>query len=343
MDLLSTPDNPAPPGGRILTIRTHDNVALRVAAWPARNDRSRGTVVIAQGRAEFIEKYFEVVEDLLRRGFAVVTFDWRGQGRSGRTLADGRKGHVRHFDDFRHDFEAVIKQALGPPLGGPLYVLGHSMGGCVALIGAAEGWLRPDRLIVTTPMIALSIVRHHRLTRAIARFLDFVGLGGRFVPGGRAESISMEPFAGNRLSRDEHRYQRNAVLAGLMGEGAIGSPTIGWLRAAYEAMDKLQASGFARAISVPTLLVGAGDDPVCSTAVSETFARALGPGSAFLLIPESRHEVLMESDAIRASFWEAFDAFMPPPSASGSPPQTFDHPLMEPLVTAGDDIAAARR
>lgn len=339
MDLLSTPDNPAPVGGRVSTVRTQDGVALRVATWPARGDGSRGTVVIAQGRAEFIEKYFEVVDDLLRRGFAVVTFDWRGQGRSGRALADGRKGHVRHFDDFRHDVEAVRDQALGPSFDGPLYVLGHSMGGCVALIGAAEGWLKPDRMVVTTPMIALSIVRHHRLTRAVARLLDFAGLGSRFVPGGRVHSISTEPFAGNRLSRDQRRYARNAVLAGLMGEGAIGSPTIGWLRAAYEAMEKLQAPGYAGAISVPTLVIGAGDDPVCSTAVSETFARALGPGSAFLLIPESRHEVLMESDAVRASFWEAFDAFIPPPASSGSPSEPLDHLLMQPLVAARDDVS----
>ena len=61
----------------------------------------QGTVCILQGRAEFIEKYFETVGDLLLRGFAVATFDWRGQGLSARRLGNPRKGHVRRFDDYR--------------------------------------------------------------------------------------------------------------------------------------------------------------------------------------------------------------------------------------------------
>ena len=58
----------------------------------------RGTVAILGGRGEFIEKYFEVAEDLLSRGLAVATMDWRGQGGSERPLRNARKGHV---DDFR--------------------------------------------------------------------------------------------------------------------------------------------------------------------------------------------------------------------------------------------------
>ena len=54
-----------------------------------------------QGRAEFIEKYFETVRELRARGFAVATIDWRGQGGSERALADPRKGHVGDFSRIR--------------------------------------------------------------------------------------------------------------------------------------------------------------------------------------------------------------------------------------------------
>jgi hypothetical protein len=55
------------------------------------------------GRAEFIEKYFEVVRELKNRGFAVVTFDWRWQGLSGRVLADRQKGYVENFRQYDTD------------------------------------------------------------------------------------------------------------------------------------------------------------------------------------------------------------------------------------------------
>jgi len=52
----------------------------------------KGTVCVFGGRGEFIEKYFETIGELRRRGFAVATMDWRGQGRSSRQLPDARKG-----------------------------------------------------------------------------------------------------------------------------------------------------------------------------------------------------------------------------------------------------------
>ena len=54
----------------------------------------KGTLCVFPGRAEFIEKYFEVVRDARARGFAVAILDWRGQGLSERALANARKGHV---------------------------------------------------------------------------------------------------------------------------------------------------------------------------------------------------------------------------------------------------------
>lgn len=76
--LNSTPDNPVPPGGILHAVRTQDGLALRAAHWRPTTRLVKGTVCLLQGRAEFIEKYYETVADLRRRGFAVVAFDWRG-------------------------------------------------------------------------------------------------------------------------------------------------------------------------------------------------------------------------------------------------------------------------
>jgi lysophospholipase len=66
-DLVLTPGNPAPPGGVVEWVTEGDGVRLRTARWMLPARECRGTVVLIQGRTEFIEKYFEVVRELLAR------------------------------------------------------------------------------------------------------------------------------------------------------------------------------------------------------------------------------------------------------------------------------------
>ena len=335
-ELLDMPGNPAPPNASVTSIETGDGVRLRVATWmpglagPG-GEGGRGTVLLLQGRAEFVEKYHEVAGELLGRGFAVVAFDWRGQGRSGRALPDGRKGHVRHFDDFLHDLRAVEAEVL-PRMPAPVFGLAHSMGGCIALGAAARGSLPVARLVAATPMVALSVVRRPRAARILARLLGAIGLSARFVPGGRPHSISTEPFGGNRLSSDEARYARNAAVALALGEGAIGAPTIGWIRAAYEAMSRFDRPGYGATIRIPTLILAAGDDPVCSTPAVERFARTLGRESRYLSIPGSRHEIMMETDDVRSAFWDAFDGFVPGPVRTGASGEWAQDDVLSPVT-----------
>ena len=81
MRLVSIPANPVPDDAVVGAVTTRDGVTLRFARFAPPPGR-KGTVVVLQGRAEYIEKYFETVRDLRARGFAVATFDWRGQGLS---------------------------------------------------------------------------------------------------------------------------------------------------------------------------------------------------------------------------------------------------------------------
>src|SRR5579859_3255075 len=99
MKLVSIPANPVPDNAVAGSIKTPDGVSLRFARFAPPPGR-KGTVVLLQGRAEFIEKYFETVRDLRARGFAVATLDWRGQGLSDRALRNPRKGYVRDFSRY---------------------------------------------------------------------------------------------------------------------------------------------------------------------------------------------------------------------------------------------------
>src|SRR6201990_2626142 len=113
MQLTNIPANQVPAGVRVGTLKTPDGVLLRFARFDPPPGR-KGTLCVFPGRAEFIEKYFEVVHDARRRGFAVAILDWRGQGLSDRALANARKGHIHDFSEFDRDLEAFVKDIVLP-------------------------------------------------------------------------------------------------------------------------------------------------------------------------------------------------------------------------------------
>jgi lysophospholipase len=315
MDFARTADNPPPPGGIVSRARTADGAAIRVARWHPQG-RARGSVLIAQGRAEFIEKYFETVGELLARGFCVVTFDWRGQGLSDRELPDRRKGHIDDFAIYERDLDAVAAQALEPFCPRPWFGLAHSMGGAILLRQAHAGRSPFARIALLAPMIDIRGLRFPRLARALADMLDLLGLGGAYVPTGGATSIHTRPFKGNRLTSDPARYARNAAIVQSAPDLALGDPTIGWVSAAFRMIDALADPEFPRRTRTPILVFVSGDDRVTSTPAAERFGHRLKAGHVIAL-PGARHEILQERDSIRAQFWAAFDAFVPGAEGEG--------------------------
>jgi len=193
MKLVSIPANPVPDHVVTGSIETSDGVNLRYARWEPPPGR-KGTVVVLQGRAEFIEKYFETVRDLRARGFAVATFDWRGQGLSDRALSDRHKGYVRNFSDYGTDLEAIMEQVVLPDCPPPIFALGHSMGGSIAIRACYDGSRWFERLVVTAPMIGLPHGGLTRMAGPLARFLRLLGRGGGSV-------LLLAGFGMRRLTR----------------------------------------------------------------------------------------------------------------------------------------------
>ena len=133
-------------------MKTSDGVVLRFARFAPPPGR-KGTLCVFPGRAEFIEKYFEVVRDARARGFAVAILDWRGQGLSERALSNARKGHVFDFSEYDRDLESFVKEIVLPDCPPPLFALGHSMGAAVVIRSAQHGRRWFDRIVLTGPMI----------------------------------------------------------------------------------------------------------------------------------------------------------------------------------------------
>jgi lysophospholipase len=309
MRLVSIPANPAPDNVAVGAVTTRDNVTLRYARFAPPPGR-KGTVVVLQGRAEYIEKYFETVRDLRARGFAVATFDWRGQGMSRRALSDPQKGHVRNFSEYVTDLETIMEQVVLPDCPPPIYTLAHSMGSAVVLKACHDGSRWFDRVVLASPMIALPLNRATRAAGPLARIMRYVGRGSGYVPTGHGAPIGVDDFIGNVLTSDPVRYARNMAVLEEAPDLGIGAPTIAWADAAMRLMKQFAPATYAGVLRQPILMVAAGLDEVVSTPAIETFGMNLLAGS-HLILAGARHEILQEQDHFRNQFWAAFDAFVP--------------------------------
>ncbi|MCB4770833.1 alpha/beta hydrolase [Ancylobacter sp. Lp-2] len=317
MQLFSTPENPVPEGAESGMLRTADGVSLRYAYWPRPAARTRGTVCVFPGRTEKIEKYFETAEDLRGRGFAVAVLDWRGQGGSQRLLRNPMKGHVGHFADYQRDLEAFMREIVLPQCPGPYYALAHSMGAAILLESALRDTRWFERMVLSTPMLDLAMVRHERAARRTARVLNAAGLSRVYVPhNGRLRAGELV-FEGNRLTSDPVRFARNLAICVEHPVLRVGPPTIGWVKSAFEQMDRLTDPASARLIRQPLLMVGAGADKVVSTPAIERLGSRLIAGT-HIVLPGARHELLQERDEFRQPFLAAFDAFIPGSAAAAA-------------------------
>lgn len=309
MELVAIPENPVPEGAVIVGLTTQDGALLRAARW-AWSPAPRGTVVVLPGRAEFIEKYFETISELLARDFAVVALDWRGQGLSERQLRNRRKGHIDDFEVYERDLDALREQVLEALCPRPWFALGHCMAAAILIQQARAGRSPFARIVATSPMIDLYRLPLKTAARILVEGLDILGLGGAFVPGGRSRPLFLQSFAETVLTSDPIRHARTAAILKAAPELGIGDPTIGWTNAAFRLMRQFEDADYPRRTLTPILVVAAGADRVVSTPAIELFAGRLKAGR-FITLPYARHDILMERDPFRTQFWAAFDAFIP--------------------------------
>lgn len=301
-----------PAGGTARWLSVADGVRLRVVSWrpeAAGLDACRGSVFVFGGRTEFAEKYFETIGDLLGRGFAVATVDWRGQGLSDRLLDDRRKGHVDDFASFDRDLDAFMSE-IAPAFPRPWIGLAHSMGGQILLRGAHDHPEWFAGLALSAPMLGLRFGSPtvERLTRALVTYGTLAGFGSRYVPGGTAKAADEVAFADTILTHDERRYAIFQSLIRAEPKLGLGAVTFGWLAAAFRSMSMTSRPAFLAGIATPTLIVGAAEDALVDRAALQRAAAGM-PNADPVIAGGARHEILIERDEVRAQFWAAFDGF----------------------------------
>lgn len=285
-----------PAGGRAVWLRAADGTRLRLGHWPAAG-AARGTVLIFPGQAEHVEKYGPAAAVLTAAGFDALAIDWRGQGLSDRPVAD--LGHVGDFAEFQQDVAAILGFVTAAGLPQPLFLLAHSMGGCIGLRSLLAG-LPVTRAVFSAPMWGLHLPPGLTMLAApVAGLACRMGAALALAPTTTRQSyVRVTDFPGNRLTRDAETYGWLQSQLNAHPDLALGGPTLGWLAAAFREMAALAA------LPSPALpcriALGRAERVVSSTAIRARAAR--WPGAVLDLYDSAEHEVMMEVPATRDLF-----------------------------------------
>ena len=295
-------------GGEELFHVARDGTRVRFAQFMPNNPRAY--ILFLPGFTEFIEKHLETIGELLTRGYGVLCLDWRGQGLSDRELDDRHRGYVASMNLFVADMAEILALTGFFARGMPCILLGHSMGGHLALRVAMEIPGRIDRIVLCAPMIDILTGSLPRgLAPIIARLSVWTGWAQRYLPGSERSDNRIYEFEGNLLTHDPDRFYRTQAQIARNPDLAISAATFGWVDAAFRSIKQVNHPERLASIAAPVLLFQAGQERIVSNPAQDWLCSTL-PNAWKIEIPESRHEILSEIDAIRAIFWREVDRFL---------------------------------
>ncbi len=285
-----------------------DNMKIRFGeAEPSDHNRNQA-IMLLNGRAEFMEKYKEVVKELLARGFTVFSLDWRGQGLSGRELENKDKGYVRNYNDYLNDLNIFYKQIV-LPAGLPVIILAHSMGGNIALRFLHSKHEAIKKTVLVSPMVDIvTSPIPHFISVIIADIACATGFSESYIPGGGNYKAGKIKFKNNDLTHDPERFMIQDKEIKKKPALAIGDVTWAWLKASFDSIKILENKKYVSEITTPVLIISAGKDSVVSISAQQKICRYM-PHCNFISIPGAFHEIMHETDSVRKIFWDNFDEF----------------------------------
>lgn len=292
-----------PQGALFSEWRAADGWKIRRIDWPAAIPGTRGTLLFAGGRGDFIEKYLEAMAHWHARGWTVAGFDWRGQGAS---RGDG--SGPDSLDLLVDDLAAIVAELEGKTEG-PVVIVGHSMGGHVLLRALAEERVRPAAAVLVAPMLMINAAPLPAwAASSTASMLAAWGWGRQ--PAWRNPPPSSSPAASRQafLTSCRERYSDELWWWEREPGFNIGAPTWGWLDAAFRSCGALTAGRLSR-IDTPILLLGTETDRLVSAAAIRRAAEAL-PKARLKMWQRAGHEILREADPVRLEALAEIDSFL---------------------------------
>ena len=253
-----------------------DGLPLFERRWQPAGE-PRAEVLLVHGFVEHGGRHAATAASLTRRCYAVSVMDLRGHGKSA-----GARCFVSSFDEYVNDLDAHYDRVVCRAKGKPVFVLGHSLGGLIAVLWTIRRQPKSSGLILSGPALQVRPqlfpwLRH--LARAGSTLfprLRLVRMGGR--------KISRDPAIVAQFRDDPLVFHgRFPVRTGaeILRAGRL-------VRAQFEQ------------VRAPLLILHGAADRVADVEASQAlFQRAEATDKTLCLYPELYHEVLNEPEKER--------------------------------------------
>jgi alpha-beta hydrolase superfamily lysophospholipase len=245
---------PSPDGGAQL-VRDWD------PAGPVKAD-----IVLVHGLGEHSGRYARTGSLLAEAGYRVRGFDLLGFGAS-----SGERADIARWSLFLDQVEGALRSMRTE--GRPLILMGHSMGGLIALDYALAERPRPDLLILSAPALGGGKRWQRSLAPVLARLFPTLLVPNKIT----GDQLSRDPKVGQAYFADPLVLAKASARLGAF---------------IFSTQDRLLDS--LGGLAVPTLVIHGGQDNLVPTASSEALTAV--DGLVRRVFPDLRHETMNEPE-----------------------------------------------
>jgi acylglycerol lipase len=254
---------------------------------PAEKEKTR--LVIAHGLGEHSGRYDRVANRLVTEGVSIWALDFCGHGRS-----EGKRGHVHNFGQYISDLDKLVAIASeGAPKHSKIFLLGHSLGGLIALNYAFRFPDKLNGLVVSSPVLAFK-VKVPAVKIVLGKVMSVV------LPG-----LSMA----NELDPTKISHDKSVVDAYIHDPLVHNRVTARWFTEFAAAMEKIRQS--APELKVPILMQIAGNDFLVDASASESFFNHLSlEDKTIHVYSDLFHEIYNEPEKQRTAVLDDLNTWL---------------------------------
>lgn len=234
-------------------------------------EQPKCAVLISHGLGEHGGRYLELAQSLVDIGCAVYAIDHRGHGRS-----EGKRGLIERFDYVLNDLDRVVDKVNEEHPEIPLLLLGHSMGGAIAVGYTLKHSSRLSGLILSGAALSSAIVPSALkvvggILASIFPTLPAIAIA--------PENVSRDPDTVEQYSKDPLNLHSRVPLR-----------TISEMVNAIAKLSKDYAK-----ITLPTFVMHGSEDKLIPCVASQEFVEKIASDDKMLTIyPELYHEIFNE-------------------------------------------------
>ncbi|MGN0350938.1 MAG: alpha/beta fold hydrolase [Roseburia sp.] len=264
-------------------------------------------VVICHGFCEFAEKYEEVIEVFLEKGYAVYLPEHRGHGYSQRECEDWEKVYIHSYQDYVDDLYYFIQKKIVLKEK-KLILFAHSMGGAIGALFLEQYPTIFDAAVFSAPMFRMNLGKCPQPVAAlIAQIACLAGKEMEYAPGEHGFD-GKEDFLHSSCTSVES-YERIFKLRKECIAYQTYGGTYGWLKAGISATRQLLKRKNMKKIRTPILIFQAEQDSLVKNRAHVKFL--IGTDHTSLVqIRGSKHEIFHAGEEQRREYYQALFSFL---------------------------------